>query len=490
MLHVKHARVPLAVFHVQHARVPQVHRLAAVLLILVSALVGSAAPLSTGAAATIPRLAPGTSPSNSPAFVPGVLLVKPRLGTAATALTAQRGVHRIDRTILPTGVARIIVDRGQEQTVAARLQARGLVQYAQLDYRRHITDVTPNDPLYAEDQWDLPLIGMPTAWSTTEGTASTIVAVIDTGYDFGHPDQPVHLMQGPVYSSLASMDGCGTEGPVPMDDYGHGTHVTGTIAAAFNNDQGVAGMAPNVTIMVIKAADCVGNLADSDIISAITYAVEHGARVINMSFGGPGADPALTDATAYAWGRGLVLVAAAGNDGRNELFLPADAPHVLAVAATNGADQPTWYSNWGGSISVAAPGGDPSADPGIWSTCIDLSTSPPESTYCRMFGTSMASPHVAAEAALLLSVAPELTNAQVSAIVKSAVDPIQSVPPCEFFGTGRINVSAALNTVTSATRSGAATVVGRLVSPSAATTSIPSCRQYLPLIPNGARLAR
>lgn len=463
-------------FHVKRFRLPRVGRLIAGALILLSTLAGGAEPIATTSAASPPPQARINASATSPAFVPGVLLVKPRSGIGSGALRAQPGVQQIDRAILPNGVERIVVTRGQEQAVAARLRASGLVEYAQPDYIRRITDVTPNDPLYAEDQWDLPRIGMPAAWSTTEGSSGVIVAVIDTGYDFGHPDQPIHLIQGPVYSSLASMDNCGPEGPVPIDDDGHGTHVTGTIAAAFDNGQGVAGIAPNATIMVIKAADCVGNLADSDIILAINYATDHSARVINMSFGGTDADPALTDAVNDAWAHGVVLAAAAGNGGSDESFFPADIPNVLSVAATNGLDQPTWYSDWGDSVDVAAPGGDYGNDPGIWSTCVNLQTTPPSPTYCPMIGTSMASPHVAAEATLLLSVAPCLSNAQVSTDIKLAVDPIQDVPSGQSYGSGRIDVNTALNLVLSKTDDGVP------VSPCSIL--------YFPLLPNAAPLTR
>src|SRR5262249_38196184 len=160
----------------------------------------------------------------------------------------------------------------------------------------------------------------PAAWSTTEGSTAVTVAVIDTGYDLSHPDRPVNLIQGPTYTSAsAPYDGCPPEGTSgPNDDQGHRTHVGGTTAPALNHGQGVAGLAPGVALLVIKAGDCVGSFADSDVIQALGYAASSGAKVINMSFGGPGYDSALNAAVQSAWSSGAVLVAAAGNDGSNE----------------------------------------------------------------------------------------------------------------------------------------------------------------------------
>lgn len=436
-------------------------------------ILGGWGTISTGTA-TSPRIQ--TSPPAS--FAPGVLLVKRKAGIAQASLTSQSGVRGIAGTLGSTGVDQLSVTPGQELAIVQLLKQSGLVEYAQPDYVLHATDVIPNDPYYP-DQWDFPDVGAPSAWETTEGATSVTVAVIDTGFYLGHPDQPAHLIQGPTYSSLAAQDGCPPEGPAPMDDNGHGTHVTGTIAAAFNNGIGVASLAPNVSLLAIKAGDCVGDFADSDIASALDYAANNGAKVVNMSFGGPstpGGDPVVADAVSYAWGKGVVLVAAAGNDGSSEYFIPADLPNVIAVAATDGANMPSYYSNWGSSVSVAAPGGDFVYDPGVLSTYAPTGQDCPGADYCYLAGTSMASPHVAAEAGLLLSIASTSTNSEIISTIKAAVNPIQNVPAGRYYGTGIIDLCKAVNQ---------ARLTASAAPVQQTSTPLP-VRAYLPLVPDNA----
>lgn len=465
-----------------HAR----RAVAAGALVLAALLGGTALPPTDTSASTPVSTGAVTRAPQEPRYVPGVLLIKRRVGTSNNRVIAQAGVIRVERAVRSLGVERIAVTPGQERAVARELENEGLVEYAEPDIIRHVADIVPNDPLYGPAQWDLPKIRMPAAWEITQGSPSITVAVIDTGFDFGHPDQPAHLVSGPTYTAAAGQDGCSPAGSSPTDDNGHGTHVTGTIAAAFNNGTGVAGMAPNVTVLVIKAGDCTGNFTDGDTVAAINYAANSGARVINMSFGGPGGSQAVADAVNYAWSKGAVVVAAAGNDGQDltsENFVPASLPNVVAVTASNSADQPAFYSNWGGSNSVAAPGGDYGA--GIVSTYLPngydrcpASQSYGQSYYCSQIGTSMASPHVAAEAALIFSEMPGLTNAQVVSTIRTAVDPLQNVPPGEYFGSGRINVCRALIQATRQTAT--ATVTPRVSSPAGLTR-----RAYLPLVPVG-----
>jgi subtilisin family serine protease len=309
---------------------------------------------------------------------------------------------------------------------------------AEPDYIRHTTDY-PNDPLFPQ-QWALPRINAPGAWLRTVGSSSVTVAVIDTGYDLTHPDKPANLIPGPTFTSAASQDGCAPEGVNgPQDDFGHGTHVGGIIAAATNNNTGVAGLAPGVRLLVIKAGDCVGNLADSDVAAAVDYATSAGAQVINMSFGGT-QNPAVVAASVQnAWNAGAVLVAAAGNDGASEQFYPAALPNVVAVVATDSNDGVAYFSNRGSYVTLAAPG------VGILST-VPMGTPIQGSSmpYANLSGTSMATPHVAAAAALLLSANSGLTNTSVASILELTAIPLTSTTPNQTSGYGRINVAAAL----------------------------------------------
>jgi subtilisin family serine protease len=393
--------------------------------------------LGNGPGATSVARATGAGALRAAArYVPGVLLVRRKAGASAEAVTRQAKGAAVAGRVDALGVDKVTVPPGQEQAISRQLEQSGLVEFAQPDFLYRVADVTPNDPDYPQ-QWDLPKIRAPAAWGTTEGSPGVIVAVIDTGYDLGHPDRPVNLIAGPTYTqNSAPYDGCGPEGvDGPSDDFGHGTHVGGTIAADFNNGVGMAGLAPNVSLLVIKAGDCAGYFADSDIVSAIDYAVNNGAKVINMSFGGPGPDDVMGAAVQGAARRGVVLVAAAGNDASSENFVPADLSGVMAIAATDPSDQPAYFSNYGPAIAVAAPGVN------ILST---YPTSLDPSGYLVDNGTSMASPHVAAIAGLVLSAFPALSAGQViSAIERGAVPLGGSVPNAQY-GYGRVDACNAL----------------------------------------------
>jgi thermitase len=394
----------------------------------------------------VPATVSARASGASGGLVRGVVLVRRRPGVSLATLTSVLG-EVPDLTPIPgLAVEKLRVGPGQEQATANRLRASALVEFAEPDYVRQ-TMVVPNDPLYSQ-QWALPKIDAPGAWQTTFGTSNVVVAVIDTGFDLTHPDRPIHLSPGPTYSSLASLDGCPPEGVSgPRDDFGHGTHVGGIIAAATNNGVGIAGLAPNVTVLVIKAADCVGNLADSDVASALAYAVSAHARVINMSFGGTAYGNALDQAVQGAWNSGAVLVAAAGNDGRSEQFYPADLPHVVAVAATDPSDALAPFSNYGPSITVAAPG------VAILGTVPNGApiTGYADTYYALLSGTSMATPHVAGIAALVLSAACRATNSQViGAIERGAVQPGSSTPN-PYYGYGRVDAAGALRAISGVT---------------------------------------
>ncbi|HUX87282.1 MAG TPA: S8 family peptidase [Chloroflexota bacterium] len=374
------------------------------------------------------------------AFAAGLVLVRRKPGVSRARLASFAANRQAPLPSGFTGVDLLHVPAGQEQATAARLRQSGDVVFAEPDYRRFATltpNVTPNDPLYSA-QWALPKIDAPTAWQTTLGSANVTVAVIDTGFDLTHPDRPVNLVAGPTFVSQPDQS-CAFEDPnVPYDDEGHGTHVGGIIAAATNNGIGVAGLAPGVSLLVIKAGDCTGSFLDSDIAAAIQYATDHGARVINMSFGGTDSTSTLADAIQYAASKGVMLVAAAGNDGSNEQFYPASYSQVLAIAASNSSDGIAWFSNWGPQIAVAAPG------VGVLSTIAPVGQYAGQDYY-YLSGTSMASPHVAAIAGLILSAYPSLTTGQVVQAIEQGAMPLGPLCPDPYYGYGRVNAADALN---------------------------------------------
>jgi serine protease len=272
--------------------------------------------------------------------------------------------------------------------------------------------VTPNDPRVSS-QYGVPQTHVDAAWSLAPGygSSSIKVAILDTGMYRAHEDFT------PASRFLTGYDYVQGDSNTD-DDCGHGTHVTGTVAAATNNGKGVAGMS-QATILPLRVLSAVGGLLNvectgstSTVAQAIRDAADQGARVISMSIGG-GASTTLQSAVDYAWSRGAILVAAAGNDGAsNSIDYPGAYDHVVAVGATTSTKARASFSDMGPQLDVMAPGDT------IWSTTFSSTTS-----YGTMSGTSMATPHVSGILALALSCAPSTTNAQaVAALTSTAED--------------------------------------------------------------------
>ncbi len=340
------------------------------------------------------------------------------------------------------GVYRVDVKPGMETAWAGRLQALPEVEYAEPDYPVYAQDaaLTPNDPDFP-NQWNLSKIRLPEAWNKGTGKKNVIIAILDSGVDLTHPDLQAHMVAG--YDFVNSDD-------TPMDDNGHGTHVAGIAAAVTNNGVGVAGAAWHALIMPLKVLDDYGSGVDSDVAQAIRWAADHGARVINMSLGGAQYSRTLSDAAKYAYGKGCLLVAAAGNhasaDGNVPLY-PAALPEVIAVAATGNRDEHASYSNTGAYVEISAPGGNPTSrydfDMSHWI----------ESTYLRSSGydymwgagTSQAAPHVSGLAAYLWSLEPQISNVQIRRVITETAVDLGSKGRDAYFGYGRIDARAAVN---------------------------------------------
>ncbi|MBN1309699.1 MAG: S8 family serine peptidase [Chitinispirillaceae bacterium] len=304
-------------------------------------------------------------------------------------------------------------------TVRRLLESDSRIAWVEPDYRISVAGM-PDDP-YFPRQWSLYNrvntgvdIRAVEAWGLHRGTKRIILAVIDTGIDYLHPDLAANLWRNPgeIPGNNRDDDDNGfiddlygwsfAEGNAdPIDRFYHGTHVAGIIGAVANNGRGIAGIMHSVSIMAVKGLGDSGFGWSSSLIAGIYYAVDNGARIINASWGGGGRMEAMIDALAYAESRGVIFVAAAGNYRRdNDVspFYPAsyEGSNVVSVAATDTKDSLAWFSHWGReSVDLFAPGVD------IFSTVL-------RGDYAPETGTSMAAPHVAGALGLLASFAPSL----------------------------------------------------------------------------------
>jgi serine protease len=333
---------------------------------------------------------------------------------------------------------------GAGADVIDRIRSSGEVEAIEPNYYMTAFSV-PNDPYY-KHQWHLDIIGMPQAWDYPAG-ATVTVAVIDTGIayenykdrfrveDLGEAQfvSPYNFVKGNEHAD---------------DDHGHGTHVAGTIAQLTNNGVGVAGVAPRVKLMPLKVLNSYGYGTISDIASAIRYAADHGARVINMSLGGPFPSFILHKAVKYAHDKGVVVVCAAGNNGRSGLSYPARYKECISVSAVRFDKKLSWYSSYGNGVTISAPGGDMNVDQngdglmdGVLQNTLNPQN-PSEQGYFLFQGTSMATPHVAAAAALLISHGIEDPEA-VRRYLQSSATEVEG-GSSEQYGAGVLNVHAAL----------------------------------------------
>ncbi len=435
------------------------------------------------------------------AFVPGQVLVRFAAGRSvadlrrvAAATVSGRVAHRV----FGTRIAVLDLPSGSDPLAAARaLQRTAAIDVAEPNWIRHAAYI-PLDPSF-DQQWGLNNTGqshliadpppanvngladadadVDLAWDTTTGDPGTIIAVIDTGIDLNHPDlaDKVWVNTGETPSNGLDDDGNGYVDDLngwdfvgddanPNDTDGHGSHVSGIAAAGIDNGAGGAGVCPECTIMPLRAAGGQG-FALGNTIDALNYAVDNGADIINMSYGGPQWSMLERDTLADVGAAGVLMVAAAGNEDRDNDALdwrvqglpdgpsyPASygMPQIVSVAASNDLDDYGYFTgcsigggnnacdftNWGNaSVDLAAPG-------------VDIYSTVPDDTYDVYNGTSMASPFVAGVAGLVASLHPGYSPAQIKNALLNSADEPGSLGGGFSFTNGRVNADAALDAST------------------------------------------
>ena len=357
-------------------------------------------------------------------FTPGTSPAAARAVIARSGGELERAIPRINSYLVG-------VDPEERGGILRSLRSEPAVATAGRDLLAELADTTPSDVDWPQQE-GLRIAGFPKAWDVTRGSSHVVVAVIDSGVDARQAD-----LRGAV---LPGYDFVNSDTD-PSDDHGHGTAVAGVIAARADNNEGGAGICSRCSVLPLKVLDSTGSGNDTLIAAAIVWAADHGANVINLSLGGPGASAALGNALSYASAKNVVVVAAAGNSGTTIPFYPAADPRAISVAATTVADRRYSWSNFGQWVRVAAPGCNiaPLVQGGYGSFC----------------GTSSASPLVAGLAALALSANPHATAHDVEQALDTATVPLPGIVQY-----GRIDAGRALALLRPATKE--AVLRGRL----------------------------
>ncbi len=441
------------------------------LLLLISVVEGVAQRLPSS---VIVRFRPGIATKS----VQGVVAsVAADLGLAAVARPVFAEAARNRSPLAASRLDRYFIiesDALRQPELLAALRRSPVVETAFPNHLYHI-DAAPSDSLYGE-QWALQKVEAEAAWEITRGSTSVLVGVLDTGIELNHPDLVGALAINAaedingngrfdpwpstetVNGVTGDLDGIDQDGngyaddvigydfvdqsvqhigdwsgrdPIPSDEQAHGTNVAGVIAAQHNRF-GVAGLAPGVRLVVLRAFDASGNAEDDDIAAAVVYAVDRGVKVLNLSFGDYYDSPLLRDAIAYAYQSGVTVVASSGNEGGTDPHYPSSYPEVLSVGATTPDDILSFFTTYGSQMSMTAPG-------------VDIYTTSLAGEYRKVSGTSFSAPYVAAAAALLLSIHPEWTPDEVRTVLELSSDDKGAKGWDINYGAGRLNVRRALN---------------------------------------------
>src|SRR3989339_330613 len=403
--------------------------------------------------------------------VAGEVLVKYHAGVSTQSFRPGRPEATIKRTLPGQGNA---MSNSQEISLPVKdlveaYKKESDVEYVEPNFIVRAMSITPNDPYYSL-QWALPLIKADKAWDINTGESNVVIAIIDSGMDLLHPDL-TNQRYGNYWECIGSNwnNGIDDDGNgyiddfsgwdfiyndnAPWDMFGHGTHVSGIAAASTNNSIGIAVVAWNCKILVLRVFDTDGTTTVNAVNDAIYYAAYNGAKIINLSLGGAPYSIAGNSAIQYAHSLGCVIIASAGNNGDSTISYPASYDNVISVASVDQANARSYFSNYNSYIDVTAPGGYGSV---TLHDVVDIySTTPTYESYKSLYyglikgydylaGTSMSAPYVAGFAALLASQNPAWSNTQIENRIFSTVDDLGAAGWDQYYGCGRINVARAL----------------------------------------------
>ena len=394
-------------------------------------------------------------------YAPGEFIVQFKPGVSNREIANINSKHgtSVIYTSPNAGFKRLHVPNGKSvRGMVEKYKNSPYVEYAEPNYKVYVDATIPNDH-YFSLLWGMHNTGQsgvttdadidaPEAWDITTGSSDIIVAVIDTGVDYNHPDLAANMWTNPD-ETLNGIDDDGngyiddirgwdffSDDNDPYDESGHGTHCSGTIAAEGNNDMGVVGVSWNAKIMPLRFLGPEGGYT-SDAVLAINYAIDNGADIMSNSWGGGGYSKALENAIYAANDAGILFVAAAGNAGTDNDEYPHypssyDVPNIVSVAATDRYDNLAYFSCYGlESVDLGAPG-------------VTIASTYPDNSYCYMSGTSMAAPHVAGAAALIKAQYPDITVDALKARLLESTDSISSLDGKTVTG-GRLNINNCFN---------------------------------------------
>lgn len=363
-------------------------------------------------------------PSPAAAFAPDQILVrfKPGVSGAAAAEVHRRLGGQVVQVIPRIDVQVVRIPLGKVPEMVQAYLREEVVEFAEPDHVA-VAYYVPNDPHYSK-QWALPKIQAPEAWDLTKGSSTIRIAILDTGIDQDHEDLGAKIVANANFTTSRTVD----------DRHGHGTHVAGIAAAITDNGKGIAGVGFHSVLMNGKVLGDNGSGQYSWVANGIIWATDNGAHVINMSLGGSSSSSTLESAVKYAYDKGVVLVAAAGNDNTSSPTYPAYYPECIAVAATDQNDAKASFSNYGSWVDIAAPGVS------IYSTLPNHPNRIGVRNYGSLSGTSMAAPHVAGVVALMEARYPGRSNADIAQKLIATADPTTGFDP----PLGRVNAYKAV----------------------------------------------